>query len=216
MRTTIFVMALALALGGCANWPLYSHLPDPDIPVPVPTETSYEEDLAVPNDQIQQVGTLAAPAILTITGSVDACGYDPEAVEFAWPEHPVDDDGDGQPDGFASLTGWYTGDIDLYGFDASTDGWLDASLEWANAPEGDLNAPWRPSEPDGDWAVESDLDFVVFDDGLISSDGGVSRAYPEESPQVLFVGSGTDRVVGVSCHHELPTDYTLTLYLRSL
>lgn len=216
MRTTIFAAAVGLALTGCDNWPLYSNLPDPDIEAPVPTESGFAEDPEVPNDQIQQVGTLTAPAILTITGAVDACGYDPEAVEFDWPEHPVDNDGDGQPDGFAALSGWYTGDLDLYGFDADVDGWLDASLEWANAPSGDRNAPWRPSEPDGDWALESDLDFIVFDDGAISSDGGVSRAYPEATPQVLFIEAGSDRVVGVSCHHEVPTEYTLTLHLRSL
>jgi len=216
MRTTILVLALGLALGGCADWPLYSHLPDPDLPIPTPTERDFAEDPSVEDVQIQDTGTLEAPAILTIVGSVDACGYDADADAFAWPDHPVDDDGDGQPDGFASLSGWYTGDIDLFGFTADTDGWLEATLEWTNAPSGDRNAPWRPSEPDGDWSVESDLDFVVFDDGVIASDGGVTRRYPEATPQVLFVGAGTDRVVAVSCHHEVPTDYVLTLYLRSL
>jgi hypothetical protein len=216
MRISILALALGLALSGCDNWPLYLHLPDPDLPIPVPWSMDYAEDPAVPDDQVQDVGDLTPPAIVTITGRVETCGYDLAAEVYEWPQHASDANEDGQPDGFEARSGWYTGDLDLFGFEARGDGWLEASLEWTHAPSGGVNAPWRPAEPEGDWASESDLDFVVFDLGVIASDAGVSRAHPESTAQVLFIESGTDRVLGVACHHELPTDYVLTLYLRNL
>ncbi len=215
MRGLLLSVTAALALSGCDNWPLYLNLPDPDVPIPTPTEHDYAEDPEASDDEVQAAGELTAPAILTITGEVDSCGYDAEAEEYTWPEHPVDENGDGQPDGFASLSGWYTGDVDQYGFDAATDGWLEVSLEWDNAPPGDSNAPWQPGDPEGDWATESDLDFVVLDGLIIVSDGGVGRDYPETSPQVLYVAEGESRTVIVGCHHEVPTAYTLSLHLRA-
>jgi len=167
---------------------------------------------------IQDPGSITAPASLLIEGSIDSCGFDPEASEPTWPEHPVDVDGDGLSDELAQAHGWYSGDVDLFALESSGGGSVSVLLEWDNAPAGDQNAPYQPGEPSGAWASESDLDWLVFQRGSaelgpIVSDAGFSRDYPPAASQLLELAAGEMYVLAVACHHELATDYRLSVDL---
>jgi hypothetical protein len=212
--------AIALAAAGCQNWPLYLHLPDPEQPTPDPERVEVAEDEALPEGTTQDLGEVAAPAIVTVSGTADSCGFDPEAPWPVWPNHPTDLDGDGEADETRPwYSGWYSGDVDGYVVAAAGDAWLDVSLSWANAPPGDANAPYRPAEPEGAWAAESDLDFVLFSvdaDGALDSvltDAGFSSRYPEHTLQVIPLGPGGRIAAAVGCHHAVGTAYTLRLEL---
>ncbi len=213
-----WLVVMALLLAGCEGWPLYAHLPDPSVSLPDPELRTVVEDATLGDDEVQDLGALSTPSIVTITGAADACGFDLDDASFDWPEHPVDLDGDGVEDDVAALQGWYSGDVDLFGVTATDEGWLDVTLSWDLAPPGDLNAPYQPSDEDGAWADEADLDFVIFDSadgviGAIRSDAGVTRRHPERSAQLLRLEAGEGAVIAVACHHEQPSDYTLEIDL---
>jgi hypothetical protein len=213
--TTVVLVPL---LAGCDDWPLYANLPDPyGEPLPV-EQIEMGEDTSLGSEDVQALGTIAAPAHIVLTGDSESCGFDPDDDRFDWPEHPVDEDGDGVPDGTRAVSGWFSGDVDLFGFQAEGDLWLSASLEWANAPPGDANAPYQPTDAEGDWVTESDLDFVVLTlagDVLtgIQSDAGFSADYPQETAGLLAVPAGGSLALAVACHHEVGSTYTLVVDL---
>lgn len=203
---------------GCEGWPLFANLPDASIDLPDPVLRDVDEDATLGDDEPQDLGALALPTVVTVSGTVDSCGYDIDDLRYDWPDHPVDLDGDGVDDGVAALQGWYAGDVDLYQLTASSEGWLDVTLRWELAPPGDLNAPYQPSDEDGPWLDEADLDFVVFDGAgaageSIVSDSGASRQHPERTEQLIHLAEGEAAMIAVACHHELPTDYTLDIAL---
>lgn len=217
MRAALLT-AVLLTLAGCEGWPLYLNLPPPERPVVEPTVVSFVEDAGLGPGDVQDLGEVAVPAQITITGSVDSCGYDLEAEGPAWPSLPLDTDGDGLEDLTAPRHhGWFTDDVDLFGFDFATGGWIDATLEWDRAPNGE-NAPVDPADPDGAWASESDLDLLVLawegiEAGPVLNDQGVSLAHPEASAQLLRFEAGDSLAVGVACHHGLASSYRLRLDL---
>ncbi len=210
---------LLCALSGCENWPLYLHLPDPN-PEPIPTENfDVDEDTGVEDGELQDLGEFVSPSQVVIRGSMDSCGFDINDHQYDWPLHPVDSNGDGEADTQASVSGWYSGDVDLYGVTADGEVWLSVTLEWDRAPLGGLNAPYRPASEDTTWEDETDLDFVVFsldaagDVVAMISDAGYSRDHPATTPQLLWVEDSERRGIAVGCHHEVPSGYTLTLDL---
>lgn len=214
----ILVLAAVLLLAGCENWPLYAHLPDPYEEPPPVEETDVVEDSSLGSTEIQDLGTLDAPGRVTITGEAEDCGFDADDDRYDWPEHPVDDNDDGVADGTSAAVGWYSGDVDLYGLLAGSDVWLSALLVWDNAPTGDTNAPYQPTDPEGAWATESDLDFVVLSlsSGMVTgiqTDVGFSPAYPQQTAGLIAVPEGGGLAVAVGCHHEVGSPYTLTLDL---
>ena len=218
----LFVLLAAPTFTGaaCENWPLFAHLPDEDPGPGEPSSLAVSEDEFLPDLTIQGIGTLTAPSIVTITGSSEDCGFDPEADWPSWPEHPLDVDGDGTTDTFQPrFSGWYSGDTDVFSITAGEPITVGISQTWDNAPAGDANAPYQPTEEAGDWADESDLDWVLFSVATaapdeITSDGGFSRAYPQADERVYVVEPGTPQAVAVGCHHEQPTGYTLVLDVR--
>ena len=223
------VLFLALALGafGCAGWPLYAQVSSVDEvnddDVPVPELERDEESLAGldadPDDGLLPVSGVEVPSVHRITGSFSSCGFDPDATWPDWPEHLVDADGDGEADpGGLSYRGWYLAEVDIYEFAVSVDAVLSVRLEWANAPSGDSNSPVSSGEPEGAWAQESDLDFVIFEVVLgelteMVSDAGFSLAYPEQTTVSLLFDAGDSFAVAVGCHHSVPSDYVLTVDL---
>lgn len=214
----LVLLTAVLLLAGCENWPLYAHLPDPYAEPPPLLESDVTEDASLGSTEIQDLGTLGTPARVTITGDAESCGFDPDDDRFDWPEHPVDEDGDGVADGTSAVVGWFSGDVDLYGLQADGDLWFSAQLEWDNAPAGEANAPYQPTDPDGDWATETDLDFVVLTlaSGVIAgiwSDVGFSPDYPQQTAGLIAVSDGGGLAVAVACHHELASGYTLILDL---
>jgi hypothetical protein len=215
-RTGLLLLAACWLLQGCQDWPLYAHLPDP-YPDPIPVEEiDVVEDTAIGEDQVQGIGAIQAPSAITITGTIDTCGFDVDDDRFAWPLHPVDEDGDGVADGTGSASGWYAGDVDWYGFTADGVAWLEAHLDWDNAPPGESNAPYQPADEDGAWSVESDLDFVVLTlvdgaPGSILTDVGFSADHPEQTGGLIALEDESTIAVAVGCHHAVATSYTLTL-----
>ena len=94
-----------------------------------------------------------------------------------------------------------------------------ARLTWESAPPGDANAPHQPTEAEGAWADESDLDWVIFSvaggaPDAVVSDVGFNSAYPQEGGGRLAVRPGEPLAIAVGCHHEVPTAYTLSLDVR--
>ncbi len=217
MRLALFSAALLL-LAGCEGWPLYLNLPPPEVPVVEPAVLSFAEDAGLVPGDVQDLGDVAVPSQVTITGSVDSCGYDVDAAGPEWPAVPLDTDGDGLQDLVAPRNqGWFTDDVDLFGFDVSTGGWLEARLEWDNSPD-DENSPVDSADPDGPWSTESDLDLIVLawegiEAGPVLNDQGVSLAHPEQSAQLLRFEPGDALAVGVACHHGLASTYRLRLDL---
>jgi hypothetical protein len=137
------------------------------------------------------------------------------------PSHPLDTDGDGVADDEAPhYSGWYSSEIDWYAIDATASTWVDIDLDWTNAPGGDFNAPFLPSDPSGAWADETDLDFLVFSRDAsgadqMRSDAGFSARHPEQTTQLLALIDGEGLIVAVACHHEQPSDYVLSILLAS-
>jgi len=212
-----------LPLAGCDNWPLYLNLPDPVPPSVQPAVMSAEEDDALGSDDVQDIGSLAIPGVLTIRGDAEACGFDLERELYPWPDHPLDTDGDGEIDLRAPQhQGWYdtAADVDLYGVRAGADAWLKVELTWDNSPVGGQNSPFRPDDAEGAWADESDLDVLILDwDGeapiRVVSDAGFTLSHPEVTPQWLGLDAGQQVAFAVGCHHGLPSAYELTLTFQS-
>lgn len=218
MRTPYLSLVLLIAapLAGCEDWPLYLNLPQEQ---PTPPENDYtlvdiEEDEA---EDLQVIDPVEPPTRVTASGSLGDCGFDLDADEYDWPLHPYDEDGDGVVDGeIAHYAGWYTGEVDWYRLESTESTWVVVDLQWTNAPEAGRNAPVLPELPDGPWASESDLDFLVFEDdaglpGAMISDVGFSARYPELSPYPLGLVGGEPVLVAVACHHALGSDYSLQL-----
>ncbi len=217
-RPCLLALTAVLLLVGCENWPLYAHLPDPFEEPPPVEQVEVSEDTALGPTEIQGLGTLATPTRVTITGEADSCGFDLDDDRYDWPEHPVDEDGDGVADSTSAAEGWFSGDVDIYGLQADGDLWLSAALDWTNAPSGSANAPYQPTDPDGAWATETDLDFVVLSlsGGTVTgilSDAGFSADYPASTAGLIAVSDGGGLALAVACHHELSSGYTLVLDL---
>jgi len=214
------LLLAALPLPGCEDWPLYLHLPDATQPPPEPRRITFAEDPSLPEGELQDLGEFAAPLVATGTGDLYGCGFDPTLDWPAWPDHLIDLDGDGVADETGPwFSGWYTGDVDSYGIGPLDDAWLDVSLSWDHSPDGGVNSPYRPAEPEGAWSTESDLDFVVLtvdESGAsadVLSDSGFSTRHPEESGQVIPLEAGERVIVAVACHHAVPSAYALRLQL---
>ncbi len=220
MRFRPFVLLAAVSmLCGCDSWPLHAQLPDPYVPsVVVPLAEDVTEDQAVAEGALQDLGVLAAPTTLTITGDMDSCGWDDAAAWPVWPEHPVDTDGDGESDlDQPWYAGWYTGDVDLFAIELGSAAWAGVELSWDNPPPDGVNAPYEPPGP-GPWDSESDLDFVLFDQdgaapGEVIGENGFSRDHPESVGSPLVFAPGDRVVVAVGCHHGVPARYTLIVTL---
>lgn len=211
------VLCSVLFLGACEGWPLYLHI-EPDKP-PVVTSIIVDllEDVTVLDDQIQELAPLPYPAVARIRGATASCGFDPDRDDFIWPAHVVEGNNGSE---VVRVEGWYSGDVDYYSLALNQRGWLSVSLEWDNLPGEQGNAPYLPDEPDSDWAIESDLDFVVFDSlslatGTIVNDDGYSLSYPERTVRALAVDPDSPMVIAVACHHQLPSGYILHLELAS-
>lgn len=211
------VLCSVLLLGACDGWPLYLHI-EPDKP-PVPTSiiVNLLEDVTVLDDQIQELAPLPYPSVARIRGATASCGFDPDLDDFIWPAHLVEGENGSE---LVRIEGWYSGDVDYYSLALNQRGWLSVSLEWDNLPGEEGNAPYLPDEPDNDWSIESDLDFVLFDSsslamGTIVNDDGYSLSYPEQTTRAVAVDPDSPIVIAVACHHELPSGYTLNLALSS-
>lgn len=216
MRHALILLA-SILLAGCEGWPLYLNLPDPQPPIVEAERIDVTADPDVASGAVQDLGALTPPTVAVISGTVDFCGFD-AAAEADWPELPIDLNGDGIADDTAPHhQGWYTGDVDVFGLEAAADGWLYATLQWSDAPEGN-NLPVDPSDPEGPWSDETDLDLIVVDwDGDDSrgvlNDQGVSLASPEETGQVLDLAAGERVAVAVACHHGDGGSWSLRLEL---
>jgi hypothetical protein len=203
----------------CETWPLFAHLPEEDPGPGEPSRLSVSED-ELPELIIQGIGALTAPSVITITGSTQDCGFDLDASWPDWPEHPLDVDGDGVSDTTQPIfRGWFAGETDLYSLASDDAITVGLTLRWDNAPEGDANAPYQPSEGGGIWVEESDLDWVIFSvldaaPDAIVDDGGFGPAYPQASEQWVRIDPGVPLAVAVACHHEVPTEYSLVLDVR--
>lgn len=225
LRAGVAVLVLpALAtVAGCEGWPRYLYSAD-DAPGDLPPRYVFEdEQLGATRLDLQDVGTIEPGGTTIVSGYAFNCGYEEEPGTPPWPEwpeHELDVDGDGEPDTREPVhSGWFTGDVDFYVVEAAGTGSLSVTLEWTHRPEGD-NAPYRPSDPTGAWSSESDLDFVVFaldgdgGAGEVTHEDGFDSAYPAAADPPLFLESGQVRIVSVACHHNVPSDYTLTLALE--
>ena len=221
---TLFVLLAAPTFLGaaCEQWPLFAHLPEED-PGPVaPSLETVLEDPLLGEGMIQDLGTLVAPSVLTILGETESCGFQDSQPWPRWPDHPMDVDGDGVADTEAPrFSGWFSGETDFFGVSADSPVSVGVTLTWENAPPGSMNAPFQPTEEGGDWATESDLDWVVFSaaDGepvAMVSDAGFSSAYPQSGVGRIVFEPGVSLAVVVGCHHEVPTAYTLELDVQSL
>ena len=214
----LLIPAAVLLLSGCEGWPLYLNLPSP---VP-PTFDAERLDLAADPDaasgEVQDLGEITAPVLVSIAGASDFCGFDADA-DAEWPERPVDVNGDGVADEMAPHHhGWYDGDVDVFGVEAANDGWLHATLQWTNAPDG-RNRPVDLDDPTGPWSEETDLDLVVlaWDEdgtGAVVDDQGASLDFPEVTGQVIDLNAGDRVAVAVACHHGEGGGYALRLELR--
>ena len=218
----LLALAAVSMLSACDTWPLHAHLPDPyEEPLVVPFNSDVAEDVNVAEGDLQDLGQFIAPSTITISGELDSCGWDGAAEWPAWPEHPVDIDGDGQADIDRPWSaGWFTGDVDQYAIELDGGAWVWASMTWENAPADGLNAPYQPPGP-GPWQDESDLDLLLFDrDGdaadQIVGEGGFGREHPATTGADLVLSSGDELVFAVGCHHGVPSTYSLTVTLDAL
>ena len=217
------VLAASLgALVGCENWPLYSYLPDPEAERPPLPTLEFDEVSANVVGSPQFLGALSGAQRLVVRGRMDSCGYEADASGSLWPEHPIDENGDGIADASRSRSGWYSGEVDAYSVTASASFRLSSELRWTEAPQDGLNSPYQPGDPGGAWASESDLDLLQYRLGSstqtppLSGDEGVSRRHPELLPAGLTLSVGQTAAVAVACHHALPSDYELTLVVTPL
>jgi hypothetical protein len=212
------LLLLSPLLASCENWPLYLHLPvDAWIP-PTPEDLSMAEDPTRNGENPIDAGTLRLPSHLAATGAIDACGFDAAEDGPAWPDHALDADGDGVSEGTGPrYSGWYLEDVDAWRFVADGPGWVSAQLSWENAPASGQNAPYRPNEPAGAWATETDLDVLVavVVDGVTTlvEDAGFSASHPETTPTWVPIEDGETYEVLVACHHGLGSAYALDLRL---
>lgn len=219
---TIYILLLAPTFLGaaCENWPLFAHLPGEDPGAGEPSIVAVSED-PLPERTIQGIGALRAPSVVTIMGSTDDCGFDETDEWPLWPDHPLDVDGDGTPDTVhPRYSGWFTGETDFFSLTSEDAISVSISLTWANEPLGEFNAPYQPTEEAGDWATESDLDWVVFSvesaaPDAIVSDAGFSTAYPQDGAQRIRIDAGAPLALAVGCHHAVPSQYTLVLDVRA-
>ena len=212
-------LVLVMLLGACDYWPLYRYLPDPNRPVPTATELVVEEAAEGSVGEVQTLDLVPGPVEVVINGRVESCGFDETTPGPDWPSHPVDSNGDGIADASRSRSGWYTGDLDLFLVTPPAESRVHAILDWSARPTGESNSPYLPGDAAAAWSGESDLDvwFVrssALPGGSIASEEGVSRRVPERAEGGLVVAAGAPLVVGVSCHHELPSDYELRVKVR--
>jgi hypothetical protein len=213
---------LASGLCACENWPLYAHLPDPAIEPPEIVTIDLVEEALPEGAAFQALGSTGIARRYIVRGTAESCGFDPAAAGMQWPEHPVDADGDGVAESTASRSGWYSGDLDVYALLADVPLRLTGELTWDQAPESGVNFPYRPDEPAGPWAAESDLDLWMFtlvpadETEALVSDEGVSRSHPETMPAGIVLQVGESGAVGVACHHGLASAYQLTLVATPL
>jgi hypothetical protein len=177
------------------------------------------EDESLDIETIQDLGTLEPGTEVLFFGFMSHCAYDDEAGWPQWPLHDFDTDNDGIPDTQITYNaGWYAGDVDWIGLTPAADGRLEAKAEWTNSPSGGTNAAYKPDEPDGLWASESDLDLVVFDTSgaqrEVVNESGISNSYPQTllNPGILVADAPVALAIG--CHHATPTDYDLRLVIR--
>ncbi len=216
LRLASAPLALALLLAsGCEGWPRYLY-------EGVEAETTVDERLvafeneALDSEAIQFVGEVSAGTQILLYGYASSCGYDPDADGPDWPEHPWDEDGDGIPDGTIEFnSGWFTGDVDWFGVTLLDEVTVSGELTWDNRPGGESNAPYQPDDPEGDWTTESDLDLVLFDvqgtARILINESAVSNDYPEVLRSPSRLDAGSQLAVAVGCHHQLPTDYAVSL-----
>jgi len=204
---------------GCDAWPLYAHLPDPGAERGTIETIAVEED---PTASEQSLGLLEEPRRFVISGTSDSCGFDLAGVGPSFPQHPVDGDGDGVSESARGRVGWYSGDVDLFVFEARAGFRVTAELRWTEAPATGTNAPYRPGEADGAWAEESDLDLWILRSpgaeglGSLVGDEGVSRRHPEQASAGVVLRAGETAGFGVACHHAVPSSYELTLLAQPL
>jgi hypothetical protein len=214
----LLIPCAILLLAGCDGWPLYLNLPTPEAPTAEPDRLDVTADPDAASGEVQELGAITAPTVVSIAGASDFCGFD-SAADADWPVLPVDSNGDGIADEeLPHHTGWYDGDVDVFGVEAETAGWLHATLQWTAAPEGQ-NRPIDLNDPTGPWSEETDLDLVVLDwdgdaTGAVLNDQGVSLGYPEETGQVLDLEAGERVALAVACHHGEGGGYALRLELR--
>lgn len=212
-----WLLACLLVLGsaGCEGWPRYLYEGiEADSTVLYRLVTFENESLD--SEEIQHAGEVDARTEILLFGYAASCGYDDDADGPDWPEHPWDEDSDGVPDTtMAFNSGWFTGDVDWFGFTVNEDVVISGQLEWDNRPPGSSNAAYQPEIVDGDWIGESDLDFVIFEtEGTtrtLVNESAVGHDYPEvlQAPQGFDAGARV--AVAVGCHHQIPTDYALSL-----
>ena len=219
---SLSLVLLLTSVSACQTWPLYAHLPDPSTE-PTDIETvSVAEAVTTGEQAYQSLGIVEGARRFVISGSAESCGFDPSASGPSFAQHPVDADGNGVAESYRARVGWYTGDIDGYSFEAEVSLRVTAELRWAEAPADGENTPYRPDEPSGPWAAESDLDLWMLalpDPGevaVLADDEGVSRSHPEVLLAGIVLQAGESAVAGVSCHHAVPSDYELTLVARPL
>lgn len=217
LRASLAALFLLVGLSACENWPLFAHLPSPEEERPPVVATGVVEDAALSADEVQLFGSVASAARFLISGSAESCGFDPAGEGPEWPAHPVDSDGDGLAEASRSIQGWYSGDVDHFGFSTEVGLRISFELTWENAPAGDGNSPYRPDDETAAWASESDLDLFVYalaEEGFVptvSHDEAAGRSYPERVPGSLVAPAGSSVVFGIGCHHGLATDYELEL-----
>jgi hypothetical protein len=213
---------LSAGLCACEDWPLYDYLPDPQTERPEIVTIEVSEEPTPAGAAFQSLGRVGTPQRYVVAGAAESCGFDPSAEGPQWPDHPVDADGDGIAESSRSRSGWYIGDLDVYGLLADVPLRLTAELTWSLAPESGVNAPYRPDDPAGPWATESDLDLWMYrlplanETAALGGDEGVSRAHPETLPAGIVLQAGESGAVGVVCHHGLTSAYQLTLVATPL
>lgn len=220
-RLSALVAAVGAGVFGCDRWPRYLYVEDDDSAQALAPRYFFEdESLGTARTDVETLDALEPLGLLLVYGYAHACGYDDQPTEWpVWPDHPVDDDGDGVPDRDAPIhSGWFTGDVDHFAVTAGATGEIRARLEWENHPDGE-NAPYTPWDQDGAWLSESDLDLLAFslagDSGAgdVLSEEGFEVAYPAAIDSGLFVEEGYVVVFSVACHHRVPTEYTLSVSL---
>lgn len=222
LRQTLSLALLLTVASACQSWPLYAHLPDPGTE---PTEirtVSVTEVTTTAEEPYQSLGAVGQARRFVISGVSESCAFDPDAAGPAFPQHPVDADGDGVAESSRARVGWYTGDVDLYLLQAEVALRVTAALRWAEAPGAEGNTPYLPDQASGAWAAESDLDLwveaplVPGGTATLVGDEGISRNYPEVLQAGVVLQAGESAVFGVACHHAVPSDYELTLLARPL
>ena len=212
---TAALVLVTLLAGGCEGWPRYLY-EGIEVEATVDKRLVAFENESLDNDAIQFAGEVEAGTEILLFGYAASCGYDAEADGPDWPEHPWDEDGDGIPDGTIQFnSGWFTGDVDWFGVSLADEVVVSGSLTWDNRPAGASNAPYQPEDAGGDWVTESDLDFVLFEvEGtarILINESAVSNDYPEIIRSPSRVGAGSQLAVAIGCHHQVPTDYALSL-----